>query len=55
MHNDYNLVNSLTPEEFNRLRSNAGDVKYNEADGEEIKKMERLLDVRPGTFEAAGP
>ena len=55
MHNDYNLVNSVTPEEFNKLTSEEGDVKYNIANDEEIKKMERLLDTQPGTLAAAGP
>jgi DNA-directed RNA polymerase subunit N (RpoN/RPB10) len=53
--NDYNLVNSVTPEEFNKLTSEEGDIKYNVANDEEIKKMERLLDVEPGTLAAAGP
>ena len=55
MISDYNLVKSLTPEEFNRLSSKADGTKYNQADSEEIKKMERLLDVQPGTLAPAGP
>jgi DNA-directed RNA polymerase subunit N (RpoN/RPB10) len=55
MHNDYNLVNSVTPEEFNKLKSKEADVKYNEADVKEINKMERLLDIQPGTLAPSGP
>src|SRR5262245_38758967 len=55
MQYDYNLVKSRTPEEFKALTSNKGNVKFNVADDEEIKKMERLLDLLPGTLVPAGP
>jgi hypothetical protein len=51
---DYNLVTSLTPEEFKKQTSK-DTTKYNEASDEEIQKMERLLDIQPGTLAAAGP
>ena len=55
MISDYNLVKSLTREEFDERRSKAKPVRYNQADDEEIKKMERLLDVLPGTLAGGKP
>ena len=52
MHNDYNLVKSLTPEEFEALSESdlRNSAEYTEADAKEIERIERLLDVNPGTL-----
>jgi hypothetical protein len=53
MKNDYNMVNSLSEEEF-RKRSKPKALKdinkFTQSDASDIDKIEALLDVRPGVL-----
>jgi hypothetical protein len=52
MHNDYNLVRSLTPKEFEAAMRSGQDTKveYIRSDDEDIRRIENLLDVQHGTL-----
>jgi hypothetical protein len=53
---EYNLVASVASEEFEEAHvSNEAMELYNVADGDEVRKMERLLDAAEGSLEAGGP
>lgn len=49
---DYNRVTSLPRDDFEALSPNLSDVrdasKYTQSDGEDIARMERLLDLKEG-------
>jgi hypothetical protein len=51
---DYNLVQSVTLEDFQRHRPADSDLrdpsKFTSADSDEVAKIERLLDVQAGTL-----
>ncbi len=51
---DYNLVKPATEEFFEKTEIKDYS-KFNESDDEDIRSVERLLDVWPGTLTAAGP
>ena len=51
MRNNYNLIRSLSKEEFEREGISLEDPDLKEALPEEIEAVERLLDVQPGTLQ----